>query len=82
VASRALQGKGELDGRLARLDTVWAPEFCWVDFAPTNGVMPSEEHITLAYGGDCDDVSPVSGVLLGGSRQAMSGVDVAGLANR
>jgi len=57
--------------------SVWAPEVGWVDFDPTNGVIPTEEHITLAYGRDYDDVSPVSGVLLGGSRQTMSvAVDV------
>ena len=51
--------------------SVWAPEVGWVDFDPTNGVMPSEEHVTVAYGRDYDDVSPISGVLLGGSRQQM-----------
>jgi transglutaminase-like putative cysteine protease len=57
--------------------SVWAPEVGWVDFDPTNGVIPTEEHITVAYGRDYDDVSPVSGVLLGGSRQTMSvAVDV------
>jgi transglutaminase-like putative cysteine protease len=49
--------------------SVWAPELGWVDFDPTNGLMPSEEHITVAYGRDFDDVSPISGILLGGSRQ-------------
>ena len=47
--------------------SVWAPEAGWVDFDPTNGIMPAEEHITVAYGRDYDDVSPISGVLLGGS---------------
>lgn len=57
--------------------SVWAPEAGWADFDPTNGVMPGEEHITLAYGRDYDDVSPISGVLLGGSRQTMDvAVDV------
>jgi len=57
--------------------SVWAPEVGWVDFDPTNGVIPSEEHVTVAYGRDYDDVSPISGVLLGGSRQTMSvAVDV------
>ncbi len=57
--------------------SVWAPEAGWVDFDPTNGVMSSEEHVTVAYGRDYDDVSPISGVLLGGSRQTMSvAVDV------
>ena len=58
--------------------SVWTPEVGWVDFDPTNGVMPAEEHVTVAYGRDYDDVSPISGVLLGGSRQSMSvAVDVA-----
>jgi transglutaminase-like putative cysteine protease len=53
---------------------VWAPEIGWVDFDPTNGIMPSGEHITVAHGRDYDDVSPISGVLLGGSAQE---IDVA-----
>ena len=57
--------------------SVWTPEVGWVDFDPTNGVIPSDEHITVAYGRDYDDVSPISGVLLGGSRQTMTvAVDV------
>ena len=57
--------------------SVWAPEIGWVDFDPTNGIMPSYEHITVAHGRDYDDVSPISGVLLGGSKQEMSvAVDV------
>ena len=57
--------------------SVWAPEVGWVDFDPTNGVIPTEEHVTVAYGRDYDDVSPISGVLLGGSRQTMTvAVDV------
>lgn len=54
--------------------SVWVPEAGWVDFDPTNGIMPAEEHITVAHGRDYDDVSPISGVLLGGSGQE---VDVA-----
>ena len=58
--------------------SVWAPEAGWVDFDPTNGIMPSEEHITVAHGRDYDDVSPISGVLLGGSKQRIDvAVDVA-----
>jgi transglutaminase-like putative cysteine protease len=51
--------------------SVWAPEVGWVDFDPTNGVIPTDEHVTVAYGRDYDDVSPISGVLLGGGRQTM-----------
>ncbi len=57
--------------------SVWAPEAGWVDFDPTNGIIPIGEHITLAYGRDYDDVSPINGVLLGGGDQTISvAVDV------
>ncbi len=57
--------------------SVWAPEVGWVDFDPTNGVVPSGEHITVAYGRDYEDISPISGVLLGGGAQSMTvAVDV------
>jgi transglutaminase-like putative cysteine protease len=57
--------------------SVWCPAHGWVDFDPTNGIIPCGEHITLAYGRDYDDISPISGVLLGGGDQTMSvSVDV------
>jgi transglutaminase-like putative cysteine protease len=57
--------------------SVWSPEQGWVDFDPTNGIIPGGEHITLAYGRDYEDISPISGVLLGGGDQTMSvAVDV------
>ena len=52
--------------------SVWSPEFGWVDFDPTNGLMPRDEHITIAYGRDYDDVSPISGILLGGSEHSVT----------
>lgn len=51
--------------------SVWSPEFGWVDFDPTNGIVPAGEHITVAYGRDYEDISPISGVLLGGGAQSM-----------
>ncbi len=57
--------------------SVWSGEQGWVDFDPTNGIIPKGEHITLAYGRDYDDISPISGVLLGGGDQTMTvAVDV------
>jgi transglutaminase-like putative cysteine protease len=57
--------------------SVWAPELGWVDFDPTNGIIPSGEHVTVAYGRDYEDISPISGVLLGGGHQSMTvAVDV------
>jgi transglutaminase-like putative cysteine protease len=37
-----------------------------VDLDPTNDVLPSHRHITLAWGRDYGDVSPLRGVVLGG----------------
>jgi transglutaminase-like putative cysteine protease len=58
--------------------SVWAPYIGWVDFDPTNDLIPRDEHITIAYGRDFQDVSPVTGVLLGGGSHVVEvGVDVA-----
>ena len=53
------------------------PEYGWVDFDPTNGLLPSGEHVTLAYGRDFGDVTPIRGVILGGGHHDLSvSVDV------
>jgi transglutaminase-like putative cysteine protease len=46
--------------------SVFCPSVGWVDFDPTNNLLPGTEHITVAYGRDFSDVSPVSGSLVGG----------------
>jgi transglutaminase-like putative cysteine protease len=51
--------------------SVFFPETGWLDFDPTNKVMPSESHITLAWGRDYGDVTPVKGVTLGGRGQTI-----------
>ena len=57
--------------------SVFCPNVGWVDFDPTNNLISSEEHITVAYGRDFSDVSPVSGILVGGgSHQVKVGVTV------
>lgn len=56
---------------------VWVPEHGWVDFDPTNNLCPGEEHITLAFGRDFSDVTPLRGVILGGGRHQLDvSVDV------
>ena len=59
----------------------WVSFFCpgigWLDVDPTNNCFPSLRHITVAWGRDYSDVSPVRGVLLGGENQSLSvAVDV------
>jgi transglutaminase-like putative cysteine protease len=57
--------------------SIWAPETGWVDFDPTNGLIIQDEHVTVAYGRDYIDVSPVNGVLIGGGAHTVSvSVDV------
>jgi transglutaminase-like putative cysteine protease len=46
--------------------SVFDPEGGWLDFDPTNNLVPMERHITLAWGRDYTDVSPLRGVLFGG----------------
>ncbi|MDR1854600.1 MAG: transglutaminase family protein [Azoarcus sp.] len=46
--------------------SVFCPGYGWVDYDPTNAQMPTTEHVTLAWGRDFSDVSPLRGVILGG----------------
>ena len=52
--------------------SVWCPVFGWQDFDPTNNVMPQGDHVTVAWGRDYSDVTPVRGVALGGGEQIVS----------
>jgi transglutaminase-like putative cysteine protease len=55
----------------------WVPEFGWIDFDPTNDLIPNGQHVTLAYGRDFDDVTPLRGVILGGGHHTLKvAVDV------
>lgn len=57
--------------------SVYCPSVGWVDFDPTNNLLPGAEHITVAYGRDYSDVSPVSGIITGGGEHDVAGsVDV------
>jgi transglutaminase-like putative cysteine protease len=54
--------------------SVWSPEGGWVDLDPTNDTIVGHEYITLAWGRDYGDISPINGVIFGGGEHA---VDVA-----
>jgi transglutaminase-like putative cysteine protease len=51
--------------------SVYAPGTGWLDFDPTNLMLPGPQHITLAWGRDFADVSPLRGVLYGGGSQKL-----------
>lgn len=46
--------------------SVYCPGAGWLDVDPTNNLVPSSGHITVAWGRDYGDVSPVRGIILGG----------------
>ena len=49
--------------------SAYIPGAGWVDFDPTNDVMPTDGHVTVGWGRDFGDVTPVKGVALGGGGQ-------------
>jgi transglutaminase-like putative cysteine protease len=49
-----------------------APNHGWVDLDPTNNCVVDDFHVTLAWGRDFADVTPMRGVILGGGAQQLS----------
>ncbi|MEZ6069666.1 MAG: transglutaminase family protein [Pirellulales bacterium] len=73
-------GKPRLIG--ADASHAWLSVYCgqagWIDVDPTNDVVASADHITLAWGRDYSDVCPIQGVIIGGGTPLLHvSVDVA-----
>jgi transglutaminase-like putative cysteine protease len=51
---------------------VWCGGEQWLDLDPTNNRPTSTDHVTVAWGRDFEDVSPVRGVLFGGGRHSLA----------
>jgi len=66
-------GKPRLIG--ADASHAWVSAYCpgsgWLDVDPTNNVVPSDGHVTLAWGRDYSDVSPLRGLVLGGGAHTL-----------
>ena len=80
VRTRPAPGRARLTGADASHAwlSLYCPGFGYVDLDPTNGTIPTDEHVTLAWGRDFSDVSPVRGVILGGGEHSLRvSVDVA-----
>ena len=74
------QGRPRLIG--ADASHAWISIYCgplgWIDVDPTNNSIPSADHVTLAWGRDYGDVSPIKGLYIGGGNHTMTvSVDVA-----
>ncbi len=88
LAGRYVSGYLETDAPLGRPKLIgadashaWASAFLpalgWIDFDPTNAVFPGERHVTVAWGRDFSDVSPLRGIVLGGGQHTLAvAVDV------
>lgn len=55
----------------------WASVWCgeqagWVDIDPTNNCIVDDAHVTLGWGRDFADVTPMRGVILGGGAQSLT----------
>ena len=79
LRTRPPEGKEKLVG--ADASHAWLSVWCgsngWVDFDPTNNVIPNVEHITIGWGRDYGDVSPINGFIVGGgAHQVAVAVDV------
>ncbi|MCG6969882.1 MAG: transglutaminase family protein [Gammaproteobacteria bacterium] len=51
--------------------SVYVPDSGWLDFDPTNNQMPMDQHITLAWGRDYSDVTPLKGIIFGGGKHEL-----------
>jgi len=57
--------------------SIFIPQSGWIDFDPTNNIMPSDQHITIGWGRDYSDIPPLKGVILSiGRHQLNVTVDV------
>ncbi len=57
--------------------SVFVPDFGWLDLDPTNNQQPMDRHVTVAWGRDFADVSPLKGVIFGSGEHELSvSVDV------
>jgi transglutaminase-like putative cysteine protease len=67
-------GKPRLVG--ADASHAWVSAYCpgtgWLDLDPTNNLIPSNGHVTVAWGRDYGDVSPLRGLILGGGVHALT----------
>jgi transglutaminase-like putative cysteine protease len=67
IETLAAPGKEKLVGSDA--SHAWISFYChahgWIDLDPTNNLFVSTQHVTIGWGRDYSDVSPMRGVILG-----------------
>jgi len=79
LETRAPAGKEKLVGVDASHAwfAVYVPQLGWLEFDPTNNVLPGEQHLTIGWGRDYNDVAPLKGVIFSSGPQKLKvSVDV------
>lgn len=51
---------------------VYIPGLGWLDYDPTNNLIPTDQHVTLATGRDFADITPLKGIMFGGGSHSLS----------
>jgi transglutaminase-like putative cysteine protease len=51
--------------------SVYFPDVGWIEFDPTNKMVPSDAHIRVAYGRDYFDVAPIKGIVFNSGQQRL-----------
>jgi transglutaminase-like putative cysteine protease len=52
--------------------SVYFPSIGWIEFDPTNNLLPDYKHITTAYARDYHDVAPVKGIVFSSGQQKLN----------
>jgi transglutaminase-like putative cysteine protease len=56
---------------------VYIPSIGWVEFDPTNNMIPSDQHLVVGWGRDYEDINPLKGVIISNGEHEMKvSVDV------
>jgi transglutaminase-like putative cysteine protease len=52
--------------------SVYFPGVGWVEFDPTNNLLPQDNHILIGYGRDYQDVAPIKGIVFSSGKQELT----------
>ena len=78
LAARYVSGylRSGANTRGAEASHAWCAAYCpgfgWLEFDPTNDVVPLAGNVRVAFGRDYSDVPPVNGVAVGGGEQLIN----------
>jgi transglutaminase-like putative cysteine protease len=51
--------------------SVFIPQTGWIDFDPTNNMIPTDQHISIGWGRDYSDITPLKGVVFSSGQHAL-----------